>query len=163
MGLRETLNQRPRLAAAIAAGALLLAIPLMMWANGGPPKRATNAYYSDDEGKTYFTDSIDKVFPFDRNGKPAYRVQLYQCSDGKPFVAYLLRYPDSAKARLADLEKRKASDPEAASQIADLLGTAIEVKRPGEERWVSLLSGQGNAFARHPQCSDGNPARPLSP
>jgi hypothetical protein len=163
MGIREAFNRRPKLAAVLGVGLCAIAIPLVIWANSsGVPGRASKAYYSDDDGKTYFSDDIDKVYPFDRNGKPAYRAYVYECGDGKPFVAYLARYPDAAKAKLAELEKN-TSDSEAAGQIAQLRSNAIEVKKPGDEKWASMLSPQGGVIASHPPCPKGGTATPVSP
>src|SRR4051812_7950909 len=102
MGIRETLNKRPRVAAAVTAGFIALAAAMFIWANKGVPERVSRGYYSDDDGKTYFDDDVDKIYPFDHNGKPAYRAFVYQCGSDKPFVHYLGRYSDKAKARMAE-------------------------------------------------------------
>jgi hypothetical protein len=163
MGIRESLNRRPRVAMALGAGLVAVAIPLMIWAGGdGVPGRADEAYYSDDDGKSFFVDDIDKVYPFDRNGKSAYRAYVYDCGDGKPFVAYLARYTDSARTKLTELEKN-ANDPEAAGQIAQLRSNAIEVKKPGDEKWVGLFTPQGGAISSHPPCPGGGTATSISP
>jgi hypothetical protein len=161
MGIRETLNQRPRLAAGLAAGLCAIAVPLMIWANSSAVGRVANAYYSDDGGKTFFADDVDKIYPFDRNGKPAYRAYVYKCG-GKEFVSYLARYPDSTKAKLAELEK-KSGDPEAAGQIAQMRSTSIEVRKPGDEKWVALFSNAGQQIASHPPCPEGGTAMMASP
>jgi len=143
-------------------GLLALAIPMIILANRGPGGRASEAYYSDDDGKTWFEDDIDKLYPFDRNGKQAYRAYVYQCGSKEPFVAYLARYTDAAKSRITELG-RKTGDPEAESQAANLRSNAIEVKRPGETEWVGLFTAEGGAIASHPSCPDGGEVRALSP
>jgi hypothetical protein len=163
MGVREALNRRPRVATALGAGLILIAIPIMIWASGdGVPGRATKAYYSTDDGKSYFADDIDKIYPFDHGGKPAYRAYVYDCGDGKAFVAYLARYSDGAIKKLAELEKAK-SDPDAAGQIAQLKSNAIEVKKPGDTNWVGLFSAAGGAISSHPPCPKGGTAKVVSP
>ena len=42
------------------------------------PPAPTSAFYTDDNGKTFFKDNIDKVVPFDHNGKQAYRADVFQ-------------------------------------------------------------------------------------
>jgi hypothetical protein len=163
MGIREALNRRPKLAMVIGIALCAVALPIMIWANSsGVPGRASKAYYSDDEGKTYFADDIDKLYPFERDGKQAYRAYVYECNDGKRFVAYLARYTDSARAKITELEK-KADDPEAPGQAHQLRSTAIEVKKPGDEVWVSLFGPQGATIASHPTCPDGSTARQIMP
>jgi hypothetical protein len=162
MGIRETLNKRPRVAAAMTAGLLGVAAAVFIWANKGVPDRVTRAYYSDDDGKTFFDDDVDKIYPFDHGGKPAFRAYVYQCGKEKPFVHYLGRYTDKAKARMAEL-MTNATDPEAAGELARLRNTAIEVKKPGEPNWVPLFSSAGEAMTRHPICADKSTAHGLSP
>jgi hypothetical protein len=163
MGIREALNRRPKLAAVVGIGLCAVAVPIMIWANSsGVPGRASKAYYSDDDGKTFFSDDIDKLYPFDRNGKQAYRAYVYECKDGKRFVSYLARYTDGAKGKIADLE-RNTSDPEAAGQANQLRSSAIEIKKPGDEKWVSQFSPQGSEIATHPACADGTTARQIMP
>lgn len=162
MGIRETLNKRPRVAAAITAGLLTLSAAVFIWANKGVSERVTRAYYSDDDGKSYFDDEVNKIYPFDHNGKPAYRAYVYQCGSEKPFVHYLGRYTDKAKVRMADLAG-KTGDPEAVGELARLRNTAIEVKKPGEEKWVPLFSSAGDAMIRHPICQNKTTARQVSP
>jgi hypothetical protein len=162
MGIRETLNKQPRVAAAVAAGFIGLAAAVFIWANQGVPERVTRAYYSDDDGKTYFDDDVDKIYPFDHGGKQAYRVYVYQCGKEKPFVHYLARYTDKARARIAELVN-KTNDPEAAGELARLRNTAIEVKKTGDDKWVPLFSSGGEAMTRHPICPDKSTAHGLSP
>ena len=163
MGIREALNRRPKLAAIIGIGLCAVAVPIMIWANSsGVPGRASKAYYSDDDGKTFFADDIDKLYPFERNGKQAYRAYVYECKDGKRFVSYLARYTDSAKTRIPQLEKN-TSDPEAAGQAHQLRSTAIEVKKPADDKWVSQFSPEGSGIATHPTCADGSIARQVMP
>jgi hypothetical protein len=163
MGFRESLNQRPVLAAVLTVGLFVIAgTVLMVWGRGRtPPTRVDRVYYSSDEGRSYFADSVDRVYPFDHNGKPAYRAYVYQCGDGKPFVSYVARYKDEAAARLNEL-KGKQGDPVAAEEIAQL-NSGIEVKRPGAAEWVPMLSDAGEAITRHPACVDGRTATPLNP
>src|SRR5437867_4517813 len=148
MMIRETLQKYKKAAMAGAVCMLVAGIAAMIWANSsgipGPQKRA---YYSDDDGKNYFADDFDRIFPFDHNGKFAYRATVCQCGGGKPFVMYLLRYTESAKTQLTALSG-KSNDPEAAATIAYLHANGTEMKKPGDAKWVSQNSpGAGDALA----------------
>lgn len=161
MGIREGLNKRPRLAAGLGVAFLVVSVALLVATNRGAPGRVTQAYYTVD-GKTFFADDIDKIYPFDQGGKPAYRAYVYQCSGGDPFVAYMARYSDGAKKRIAELSA-KSGDPEAQGQVVQLRNAAIEVKRPNDAKWVPVFSAPGGEIASHPQCKEGGVAKPVNP
>lgn len=136
MGIRQTLNERPWTAYATAGLAVAIA-GLVLWLSNRsvvaelPPQ----LYFSDDDGKTYFADDSAKVPPFDHNGKEAYLVGVFQCPGGKPFVAYLLRYTPVGKSQLEAFSTsvRRSADP----KVAEIKSAHVEVKAPGEQRWVN--------------------------
>ena len=59
----------------------------------------TEAYYSDDDGQTYFKDSVYKFPPFDHGGKTVVQAVLAE-SNGHRFVGYLMRYTPQAREKL---------------------------------------------------------------
>src|ERR1700722_10524228 len=80
----------------------LVAMGVFIWYSlSGGPSNASKAYYTTDDGQTTFVDDFFKAYPFDHDGKPAYRAYMFQTSDGKRFVGYLERYTSSG---LADLQ-----------------------------------------------------------
>ncbi|MDB5325938.1 MAG: hypothetical protein JWM57_1507 [Phycisphaerales bacterium] len=142
MGIRTTLNEKPQIAYATVIIAVVAAAALFWFTQTDTTSGiAKRMYYSDDDGKTYFADDTNKVFPFDHNGKQAYRAYVYQASQA-PFVGYLARYSESTREQLLQLES-KASDPAAAATISQLRNSGVEVKKPGETNWVSQTSKQG--------------------
>jgi hypothetical protein len=155
MMIRETLQKNKRAATAAGAGLVALGIAAIIWANSGNniPGPQKLAYYSDDDGKTFFADDFDRIFPFDHNGKLAYRATVCQCGGGKPFVAYLLRYSESAKSQLTGLSGR-ANDAEADALRAYLHANGTEMRRPGDTKWISQ-NGPGSADALTIKCPDG--------
>jgi hypothetical protein len=162
MMVRETLNKHKGVAAAVAVVLLGAGVALAIWANGsGIPGPLKRAYYSDDDGKTYFADDFDKIYPFDHNGKQAYRASVCQCSSGKPFVLYLQRLTDSTKSQLMNLSS-KANDPEVAATIANLRSNGIELKKPGGTKWISPANA-GPEDAITPSCPGGGVAREIYP
>jgi hypothetical protein len=164
MGIREQLNRHPGAAALVVVALFAASVAVLaLWANArrGVPERVTRVYYSSTDGNTYFADDANRVYPFDHNGTPAYRAYVYRCGDGQPFVSYLARYTDSARSRLTELGDSPKGD--AAAEAAQLRGTAIEVRRPGDTEWVGLFSPGGQEIARHPPCPDGSRAVPVEP
>src|SRR5579862_2306749 len=88
MGVREKINEKPAYAVATAIVALIvLGLFMYLHLRDDTTGIVSRMYYSDDDGKTYFADSTSRIFPFDHNGKPAYRAYVFQGS-GQPFVAY---------------------------------------------------------------------------
>lgn len=119
------------------------------------------AFYTIDDGQSFFTDSIHKIYPFDHQGKAAYRAYVYQCEEGKPFVAYLARYTEKAVGRLRDLQKN--GSPEAEEELSRIIDEQIEVKLPGQTKWVPLFSEDGQRITRNLQCPDGQIAQSVIP
>src|ERR1035437_8173586 len=93
MGLREIL--RHKITAMVVIPLALLALAVVAWQSAGGSSsytRVGKAFYTDDDGVTFFVDSADKIMPFDHNGKPAVGAAVYAAADGKPFSAYLMRH-----------------------------------------------------------------------
>lgn len=162
MGVRETLNRKPALAAGTAIVFIAAAVYVLTVTNRAVPSRLTRSFYTDDNGKTYFVDDIDKVTPFDHNGKEAFRAYVYRFGDGKPFVAYMSRHTDGARAKIAELSGQ-ARDPEAEAMLHQLRNTGVEVRRPDQTKWVPLFSAAGEQVAAHPQSPQGNPVKGVYP
>ena len=128
----------------LIAGALLT---IELWPSQQRVDLSVN-FYSDDDGKTYYTDSVYNFPPYEHNGKTAYRAFVYQSDHGK-FVGFLLRYRPDARKKLQDTyNKAKASG---ASNIQQQVLQAMadvrfntETKLPGQNNWVPM----GNAFPR---------------
>jgi hypothetical protein len=90
------------------------------------------AFFTDDDGTTWFKDDARKVPPFDRNGKQAVRCFIYKCGEnGTPWVSHLMRYTPEGTARL----KTNTLDP----GVTETGPALVEVKEPnsGERGWVS--------------------------
>jgi hypothetical protein len=68
--------------------------------HAGVPK----AFFTTDDGKSFFVDRFDRVPPFRKDGKTAVRAQVFSCDDGRTkFVGYLEMYAPLDKAALEDV------------------------------------------------------------
>lgn len=158
MGIRETLNKNPSITTGATAAIIVIAIGFIIWQLGGGSSSgiATEAYYSNDDGKSYFADDISKIAPFDKDGKPAYRAYVYQCPGGEPFVSHLERYtPEGKKAMEAALTN---SDPNYPMLMEDVQMNAIEVRKPGQGDPVKGWIRQSSPIAQKVmelKCPDG--------
>jgi hypothetical protein len=162
MGLRETLNKNPLYA---GVGVLLLcgvAIAVaVINSRDVTQMQASFAYYSSDDGKTFFADDINRIYPFDHGGRPAFRAYVYQCGDAEPYVSYLERYNDTVRSRIEQLAAE--ASPAAQGELADLKSDGVEVKKPGATEWTPLFSREGQLITMHPPCPDGSTARAVVP
>src|SRR5690242_16024129 len=102
MSIRQTLNQNRALGLGIAAVVLLAAGVLVyrQLAATSEPAAPTRAFYTEDNGKTSFVDDINKLSPFDHNGKPAYRAAVFQCAQGHRFVGLIYRHNDAGRKEM---------------------------------------------------------------
>ncbi|WP_428939559.1 hypothetical protein [Fontivita pretiosa] len=142
MGIRETLNQNPAFTTGATALIILVALGIIVYqlVGGGDNTAeftAGKAYFTIDDGKTWFADDASKLPPFEHQGKPAYLAFVYTYDGGKTkFVAYLQRYTPEAKKRI---EEARAKGP--AGELASVEAlSGIEVKLPGTgddpKNWV---------------------------
>ena len=141
MSLRETLNQRPQIATIAAVVIVIVAIAALWYTISGPSKLyyGSSAYYTSDDGATYYTDRADLVVPFTDNGKEVVRAHVYECPSKGKFVAYLQRYtPQAAEAMKESLEAkaagREAKNPGLVAMINQI---GSEYKKPGSgNKWI---------------------------
>ena len=135
MGLRDKLQQKPGVAAGVAICALLFAAIVIYHQTLGQPHRSArllnSAFYSDDDGKTWFVDDDTKLPPFVHDGKVAVRAAVYRDANGKLFVAYLQKFSD---AQLKEIQAAIQAHPEEADHWRQ---SRMEVKKPGDTNWLS--------------------------
>jgi hypothetical protein len=144
MGLRETLNQKKSVS--VGAAVLLFVVAGGYLAYTQWPRSALKgdeAFYTVDDGQTWFVDSIYKTPPFDYEGKTAVRAMVYSYANGKKtFCPFLVRYDDGMKKKL-DAEISQANQqgkPLSSISLFNAPGTDLqeEIKLPGPgHRWVS--------------------------
>jgi hypothetical protein len=170
MSIRQRINEKPAVSAAVAGGFVLIAVSLIGWmscdtggAGGGNfPQRA---YFTVDDGKSYFPDDLDKIPPFaTADGKTAYRAVVVKCGTGQPYVSHLERYTDAQKKNLETALKSPAARPTLLSEIEANALSAADVKKPltGDKAWISSGKPQYEALAR-PKCPDGSDAERVHP
>ncbi|MDQ3441878.1 MAG: hypothetical protein M3478_16165 [Planctomycetota bacterium] len=157
MGIRETLNKNPAITTGATAAIILIAIGVIIYqvTGGGTPGIATEAYYTIDDGKTWFEDDIAKIAPFDKDGKPAYKVYVYKCPGSDEFVSHLERYTKEGKAAMEAAQK--STDPNNPIMMEDVQMTGIEVKDPGtgDKGWVRQANSNAAAKIMELKCPDG--------
>jgi hypothetical protein len=172
MGVREKLNKTPSIAIAFAAVAFVIAL-VVLWRivprKGGPesgiggPRIPTRAFYTNDNGATYFEDDFNKIVPFDKDGKPAYMAWVYKCDDGEPFVGVIGRHTAMGK-ELIEEELAKPEQERAKTIYYDKSRNYMEIKKvkADDRSWI-LNDELGDKLRKEVECPSGGPAKIVEP
>ncbi len=129
----------------------------------GHTAQYTKANYTDDDGRTVFSDDLYRVSPFDHGGKIAVSAMVFRYDGGKKeLVGYLRRFNPQWKKLLDDkiaAAARQGLGPSTLSEFHNSdLGDGVEVKLPGEgHNWVPLRSEEGKKIAVTPPSPDSSP------
>jgi hypothetical protein len=157
MTLREQIEQRPRIFVPIALVVIVTTLFFVLRSHhAGEVPIPSSAYYSTDDGATFFTDTADRVSPFDHQGTSANRAMVYTCDGGKTrFVGYLQRLTEEAHQRVASSGNNSLD-----SASLQHLGPAdFEIKKPGSNNaWVNRANLSSAAVIMAVHCPDGSPA-----
>jgi hypothetical protein len=165
MSVRQTLREKPAVGVAVAIAFVAIAVgfTVYQWTSQHedwtPPQRV---FFSVDDGKTWFVDDYNKVPPIEHDGKQAYRAYVFRCHD-KEFVGYLERYtPDAQKVILEVRSKPLSTTGAPDSAAMDAATRGREVKRPGDQKWMSCANPREVIPITSPKCPHGgdNTAKP---
>lgn len=158
MTVREYMSKHPRVTVSATLAVCLLAIAYLVFSlfsssNAFEPRKA---WFTDDDGKTWFAADAAKKPPFNHNGKPAVMCFVYTHDGGKTkWISYMLRYAPSAKQKIEERAKQLGITEEKIEPGA----LPMEVKKPGggEEGWVSTQDPRASAIMelRTPDGSKG--------
>jgi hypothetical protein len=166
MGVRERLNRNPRLAAIVMAVLLLVAgvAVALQFSDGAHAAgmASDKAFFTIDDGATWFADDAAKIAPFQHDGKEAVRAYVFECN-GKRFVNHLERFtPEGHKAAEAAIKANQSRQP--ADVAAQVRLSGAEVKRPGAKLWASLGDLTKSGPILRPRCpGGGGDAKPVEP
>jgi hypothetical protein len=91
------LNRRHLIAAIAVLAAVAVPIYVLFSQNRVEPAQTISGvpqgWYTEDDGQTWFRADLNKLTPFDHNGKQAYRCFVWTCDGGKTqFVSHVQRY-----------------------------------------------------------------------
>jgi hypothetical protein len=157
MGIRERINDNRGLTigvicVVIAIGVGMIVVQVLANRKAYPTK-LPDAYYSIDDGQTFFAENSENIAPFEYKGKTAVRAYVFACSDGKQFVGYLERYTPEARRAIV-VEKK--SGPQ-----LQIYGR--ELKKPGAATWTKSGDFAGIAKVTDLHCPDGKFPEPVEP
>jgi hypothetical protein len=159
MAIREAIGRQKKIVAIASVLVIVAVAGFLFWQLGGVTKISDESlsipkmWYTSDDGKTWFADAGDRVYPFDHNGKQAYRCYVWSCDGGKTkFVSHLERL------KPALWRERQASGR---LRSEDLALSPLDVKLPlsGESGWMDFSSQAGERI-RTPKCPGNASAMP---
>ena len=154
MGIREWLNKQPAVVGAVSVVFVLIAGYFVVQSAlpSDPTNAPTQAFFSDDDGATWFSAGIDNVPPFNHDGGEAVRAIVYECG-GEEYVTYLERYkPDARQQVVAIFEEAESNglNPSTVEIPQNLYLGGREAKRPGEGEWETITIGSDVVSPRCP-------------
>jgi hypothetical protein len=164
VGIRQTLNDNPVPTTAVTAAIMLGALFFMYRMSCSSPSGSGAAppakrYFTIDDGKSYFPDDGKKIPPFTHQGKQAYRVMVYKCSDGNLHVSHLERFKPADKKRIEDAMAAAAKSNSDPSLMGGMMFMgSMEIKKPGEKEWISMSGSNAEKYTSIMQhkCPDGS-------
>lgn len=166
MDLREVFQNSHARLVAIVALTMVVAIGLFVYGIAGGDsvhKGLTQAFYSIDDGQTWFVDDAERVSGFEHEGQLAYRVHVYRAGDGEPFVGYLERFtPEARKRVITALQDRER--PGDSMELRQLYMNGQEIKKPGDPTWHRRGTPEASAVLRiAPPAGSSGPLEPVLP
>ena len=106
MSVREKISEKPSIGVGLGIGMVVLAVASLAYTgrdqSAKPPEEA---FFTTDDGKTYFAASIDNCPPFQHEGKTAVRAFVFECK-GVKSVHYLQRYTEPGASGSSMLNQR---------------------------------------------------------
>lgn len=141
MGIREAINRYKVLtigtACVFVVGAVAMTVFQMRGSSSAPSGPVGGkAYFSADDGKTWFLDEVKNVPPFKKDGKDAVRAYVFSASDGTKFVGYLERYSAVGKKHIEEALTLKDSLEDPFMAAANF----VQFKKPGEAEWIGAAN-----------------------
>ncbi|MEM6560076.1 MAG: hypothetical protein AAF656_00615 [Planctomycetota bacterium] len=167
MSIRESIQKNQGLFSAVAIVLIIACIGWIIFqqVRASTPNFQTQdkAFFTHDDGATYFADASTLIPPVDIDGKEALIAHVFMV-DGVEKAVYLERYTDEGKANLADFRKRRDAaqkeldnfvpppnaSPEDFPVVPRMNGAppGRELKRVGSDEWVLGASDAGREIER---------------
>src|ERR1700722_15420943 len=103
-GLRELINKKKSIFVSLAVMLLVAATGYFIYSQRSPVRSTGDkAFYTTDDGQSWFIDSIYRTPPFERDGKIAVRAMVYSYDGGsRRFCPFVEQYTPEMKKSLDD-------------------------------------------------------------
>lgn len=150
MGIRDTLSNNPRLGivfiVVVLAAAGVLLVNRLRPESAKPFVGVTKLHYTDDDGKTFFADAMEKVSATftGPNGKEAVRAFVGRYPNEQPLVLWMEKYTPRGKQLLASFYADAANKGLFPPESADFEREKL-MKRPGMSAWIAVRDDPASA------------------
>ena len=169
MGVVSRLNENKKVGVGVGAALIIIAVGLvalqLYGGNASSLKGSTKAFYTDDNGKSFFKDDISKIPPFDHNGKQALRADVFRCEDNHEFVGLVYRFTDMGKKQMTNYLAQHPRDPEGTLRTGiEMRGMQVKKVGADEKAWAPNDEQYTERLRDSVRCPQGNkPARLVVP
>jgi len=166
MGTREKLNENKKLGVGVGAAIVIVAVGVFAFQLRGGDENAvrpaSTAFYTDDNGKTFFKDDINKTSPFARNGKQANRADVFKGPDGQQFVGLIYRHTDAGRKEMEEYITKRVKDPDGLTRLS-IERRGMEVKKLADKTWSINDEMTTDRLHMSMKTPDGKPATLVTP
>jgi hypothetical protein len=169
MGVRQALNEHPRASAGVAVGVIAIALAFVFWTRlrpEGPPEAPSKAFFTTDDSSptaakaALFSDAADKLPPFQKDGKNAYRAYVFSCDGGKTtWIGYLEKFTTQGLERMkAGGRPGGAREGGAGASPSNAMVSmeGVQVKKPGDAQWTDMSNLGKASLVTDLKCPDGS-------
>ena len=164
MGIREWLEKKSGIVTGLACALVLVAL-VLSWQTlkaGNATNSSGRAFYSTDDGKTWFADSAANVAPFETADGVAVRAIVFSCG-GEEFVNHLEEFRPEERQEIVKIRSEAEAngfDPVTVDIPQGIYTRGREVKRPGDKEWIS--AGPESADLVTPHCPHNGEHYPVA-
>ena len=166
MGTREKLNENKKLGLGVAVAILIIAVGIFSFqlrgGDNGMPPPPKSAFYTEDNGKTFFKDDINNVSPFNHGGKQAYRADVFKGSDGQQFVGLIYRHTDAGRKEMEEYISKRVKDADGLTRLS-IERRGMEVKKLADKTWSFNDEMTCERLQQSVKTPDGKPAQLVMP
>ena len=148
LGIKERARAKPQAMMVAAVALIILAAIAITWTilSNRQPAPPTRSYYSIDDGKSWFADTVGKIVPFDHNGQPAVLCHVVSGPNGK-VCDYLEKYSDAGQKALM---KTADANGVPTQKLPEAMFGMTMVKRAGDAQWSSIATAEGHKVTSGP-------------
>lgn len=170
MGVREFIHRYRRVVAPVVVVGLVVSVAYAVYqwrsAPADPLAGSGKAFYSVDDGTTYFVAGSEQIPPFLHEGREAVQALVYTDDGGKTtFVGYLMRFTPRGVELMRAMRQPAGDRPRALPGLDPGLQANTEVKRPGAGAWVKLsdIAAAGEVMSVKSRTDPSRLADPVEP
>lgn len=162
MAIREALNKHPAIAAASLVLALAVGVTYAISQLRAGPN--TRAFYTDDDGQTFFSDAGNKLVPYQRAGKEVDLAEVFRTKAKGPYVIYMQRLDRRALALVHKIYPNAQPGDVLPDFHIGGMPLQMEIKKPGDTKWHDIeMDGRAMAAYISLNSDDGSPLEEVDP